>query len=123
MVINIKFNSDMTDQISTSKKIEMTEKGNKVLICWDISDVFTNNANYYTGPFTISISFINKENNQIKKRWTSSTYSSLSIGTSLLVDDIHHVAERNEELFKEIVTKQIDTYLDDNEFIIEDETY
>jgi hypothetical protein len=62
MVINIKFNSDMTDQISTSKKIEMTEKGNKVLICWDISDVFTNNANYYTGPFTISISFINKEN-------------------------------------------------------------
>jgi hypothetical protein len=128
IIVNVKFNSEYTDKTILHKAIRpIAEASDKVIICWDIAKEITNNAAYYTGNFTISISFIEYEGTGAerveKRKWTSSAYSGLSIGESLLLTDEHHITERDEEAFKDIVYEHVDTYFEDNEFTIEDETY
>lgn len=128
IIVNVKFNSEYTNKTILDKAVRpIAEESNKVIICWDITKAITNNADYYTGNFTISVTFIEYESigeEKIeKKKWTSSSYGGLSIGESLLLTDEHHIAERDEAVFKEIVYEQVDTYLEDNEFTIEDKTY
>jgi hypothetical protein len=119
IIVNVKLNSEVTEKTFLGEAVKpITQEGNKVLICWDISKTITNNASYYTGQFTISVTFIANEGSAAEKKWTSSSYSGLSIGESLLLTDESHVAERDEGLFKTIVNEQIDNYFEDNEFTI-----
>lgn len=126
IIINVQFNSDITDKTYLENAVKpLTEDGNKVLICWDIANQITNNAAYYTGQFTISVTFIAK-NQEKEKKWTSASYSKLSIGDSLLLTDENHIAERDESIIDkaverhigESVEQHIDTYFEQNEFSI-----
>ena len=119
IIINVKLNSDLTKKTYLDDAVKpVTEEGNKVLICWDISKVITNNADYYSGKFTISVTFIANEGTDQERKWTSSSYNGLSIGESLLLTDENHIAERDEGVFKKVIYEEIDNYLDENEFAI-----
>lgn len=77
-------------------KNDESEKTDKVLIVWDVPSEITNNEYSYIGNITISFKIIVKVNDVITKRWTTSAYSGLSIGSSLLIGDIIGFTERNE---------------------------
>jgi hypothetical protein len=122
--INAKFNDYIAQGITDVTAKPITEEGNKVLIKWPVSpditsaiDESTNEP--FTGTFTISITFSQKDGKDYTKRWTSAAFSGLTIAPSLLTDDAEAFAIRNEQAVEQI----IDTYFDDNEFTIEEEIY
>ena len=124
MYINVSMGNSLTDEylLDTIQPLFQSDaegNGNKLLITWVIPADITNNAEYYTGSFTISIKLIVKDGEQIVKRWTTSTFSKLSIGTSLLLTDVNSIAERDEYIVKKVVSDVIDDEI--NEYF--DETY
>jgi hypothetical protein len=88
----------------------------KYLLCWNIPAKITCNNEYYTGTFSLSLKFEILEEDDItpQKRWITSTFNKLSIGSSLVEQDIIEYASREED----IVIQIIDKYLDDRDFII-----
>jgi hypothetical protein len=42
------------------------------------------------------------------------------IGESLLLTDINHVVERDDNIIKDVVREEIDTYFDENRFVIDE---
>lgn len=88
----------------------------KYLLCWKIPPEITCNAEYYTGLFAISLKIekLSTDNKTIEQRWITSTFNKLSIGNSLVEQDIEGYASREEN----VVIQIIDKYLDNREFVI-----
>lgn len=107
-------------------------KANKILITWDVPAVITNNAQGYSGDFTISLKIQIADGEVITKRWTTAKFNKLTIGPSALQDDIIALITRDEEILEravtevaaeitnEIVDEKIDDYFDNTYFITED---
>lgn len=119
IVVNVFLAKEFTDRTTLTGTAKLiTEYGNKVLVCWDVDKAITNNANYYSGKFAVSLTFITGEGTSQEKWWTTSTYKELVIGESLLLTDINHVVERDDDIIKDVVREEIDTYFNENQFTI-----
>jgi hypothetical protein len=88
----------------------MPDNEEQLLITWEVPDAITNNSAYYTGNIAIALSLELGD-----KRWTTSVFSKLQIGASLLLSDISGITERNEE----IVGEAIDEYMHKHFFVIQ----
>jgi hypothetical protein len=109
-----------SDTITTKNLFETDEdrKSDKVLLTWDVPAKITKNEGNYVGSIKISVEVYEKdENGNIIKRWVSSNFDNLILGSSLLQEDIISLAERNEQVVREIVEEQIDEYVDNTYFI------
>lgn len=113
------------------------KKESKLLLTWDIPQEITTNEEGYIGNFAISIKVeVTKEENEITeytKRWTTSILNRLNIGSSGILNDVIELASRDETILNDAVKDVIDNYLEDsvvdnavetyfenNEFVIED---
>lgn len=127
--INLSIGDTHTEEIKIekSKIVPMFENEEKVLIYWEVLDNITSNDFSYTGPINISIKILIKNNGIITKRWTTSTFSKLTIGPSSLLTDLNNIDARDEELIKkaveeligEVEEELIEDYFNSREFIIE----
>jgi hypothetical protein len=127
--VNVSIEDSITDEEEISKEaIKLfTENGNKVLMSWDIPPNITNNSYNYVGPINISLKFIEYNGDEIVKRWVTTSFTQLLIGTSLLLNDIADINERDEEIIEkvvkqvveEVVEEEVDDYFDEHYFITE----
>ena len=107
---NVIFGEEASEKLEISTIKPLFENQDQLLIIWDVPDRITNNEQYYTGTITIALSF---EFND--KRWTTSAFSKLQIGASLLLTDVSNIVERDES----IVTAAIDEYMNKHFFVIQ----
>lgn len=103
--------------ILASDRKPMFGNEEKYLLCWHMPPEITCNAEYYTGIFSLSLKFekIAADGETITKRWTTSTFNKLSIGPSLVQQDVTEYASREENAVIQI----IDEYVDNREFVID----
>lgn len=100
-----------------SERKPMFGNEEKYLLCWNIPTNITCSNEYYIGIFSLSLKLeVLGENEMIpQKRWITSTFNKLSIGSSLIEQDITAYASREEDAVIQI----IDKYLDNREFVID----
>ena len=109
------------------------KKSNKVLITWDVPDVLTNNAEGYTGIISISLKIeVDNEQGNLAKRWSTSSFGKLTIGPSVLLNDVTELISRDEGIVERVVDEaleegiegmvdeKIDNYMDNTTFEISD---
>lgn len=109
------------------------KKSNKVLITWDVPDVLTNNAEGYTGIISISLKIeVNNEQGNLAKRWSTSSFGKLTIGPSVLLNDVTELFSRDESIVGRVVDEaleegiegmvdeKIDNYMNNTAFEISD---
>ena len=115
--VNVAFDSETSEwkKIDKSAITPYSENGNKVIICWDVSSDITNNNQKYVGNIAISLKFEKIINGQIAQRWVTSSYTQLKIGSSLILNTITDIVERDEE----ILERAIDNYFDERYFVTE----
>ena len=103
--------------ILTSNRKPMFGNGEKYLLCWQMPPEITCNAEYYTGVFSLSLKIekIAEDNETIEQRWITSTFNKLSIGPSLVQQDVTEFASREEN----VVIQIIDEYFDNREFVVD----
>ena len=106
-----------------------SKKANKVLLVWDVPTELTTNAEGYTGTISISLKAeVKDEQEKLTKRWSTSTFSKLTIGPSVLLDDITELVSRDESIVEriveqevsEVIDEKIDNYMDNTPFEISD---
>ena len=130
MYVNVQFGTEVTEwmQIPKDNFKPYSENADKVIACWDVPAKITNNNYGYIGNISISLKFEVKDGNgDITKRWVSSSFTQLTIGPSLLTNTVIDIAERNEDLVREMVAeavdevidKEVDEYFDEHNFVVE----
>lgn len=121
----IAFNKETSAEfeIGIEARKPMFNNDGKYLLCWEIPESVTCNKEYYIGTIQLSIKLQNKifDNNipKINQRWITSTFTKLSIGPSLVTQDISEFAAREEE----VVVRIIDQYFDNNSFVVDAENF
>lgn len=108
----------------TAKKLFMTDterKSDKLLLTWNVPEKITRNEGNYIGAIVISIEVYQEKNGNINKRWITSNFDKLVLGSSLRQEDIINLAERNEQIVRDIVDEQIDDYIDNTYFVTTDQ--
>ena len=99
---------------------ETNKKANKVLITWDVPDAITNNNQGYVGTFVISLKAqVNDADGNITKRWSTAQFDKLTIGPSVLLNDVTELVARDEEIVGRVVDGKIDEYID-NTYLVFD---
>ena len=129
--VNIKFGTETTQWMPIPRADNFkpySENADKLIVCWDVPASITNNEYHYIGNISISLKFeVKDENNEPIKRWVSSAFTQLEIGPSLLTHTVIDIAERDENLVRELVEEtvnevideEIDEYFDEREFVVE----
>lgn len=133
--VGVSFISDTVDDYRISNEnirsmfvSETNHKANKVLITWDVPDTITNNAQGYSGTFSISLKLVVEDDeHNITKRWSTAKFNKVAIGPSALQDDLVVLVARDEGLVQKVVDKvvdevindKIDDYMDSNYFVID----
>lgn len=119
--ITTAFGKELSEDIPLNERKPMFSNGDNYLLCWDIPTNITCNDKEKTGNFSISIKLqktaIEENQRIIKQRWTTSTFTKLVLGPSLVNQDISAFASREEEA----VVAIIDNYLDNKDFVIDAE--
>ena len=97
-------------------------KTDKLLLTWNVPKEITNNQQAYIGTFTISLKVqIVNEENEIIKRWSTSTFNRLTIGPSTVLNDTIELVSRDEDIVKNAVEQSIDEYIDNTDFVVSGE--
>jgi hypothetical protein len=78
-------------------------KFNKILVAWDIPKDITNNQQGYTGKFTLSLKVERFVGGVVTKRWVTSPFADLAIGSSLILHDINSFISRDEQALQKAV--------------------
>lgn len=128
--VNVQFGTEVTEWMEIPKDNfkPYSENADKAIACWDVPAKISNNNYGYIGNISISLKFEMEDGNgNITKRWVSSSFTQLSIGPSLLTNTVVDIAERNEDLIKEIVAESVDEiidkevgeYFDEHSFVVE----
>ena len=119
--VNVVFDSETTEwkKIEKSAIVPYSENGNKVVICWNVSSDITNNNQKYVGNIGISLKFEKKVEEDIVQRWVTSSYTQLQIGSSLMLNTVIDIVERDEEIVERAIEGAIDNYFDEHYFITE----
>lgn len=90
------------------------KKSNKVLLIWDVPMALTNNADGYVGTFSISLKAeVRNESKEIIKRWSTSSFNKLTIGPSVLLDDVTELVSRDEQIVERIVEQEVSEVIDE----------
>lgn len=99
---------------------ETNKKANKVLITWDIPAAITNNNQGYVGTFAISLKAqVNDADGNIIKRWSTAQFDKLTIGPSVLLNDVTELVARDEEILDRAVDEKVDEYFDNTYMVFD----
>ena len=107
--------ADKKDYVKQMFKSETNQKANKVLIIWDVPESVTNNNQAYAGNFSISLKIQTEDAEQKPiKRWTTAQFNKVTIGQSVLLNDMISLIARDEELVGRVVEEIVDQSLDES---------
>lgn len=141
--VGVAFISDTVEdfRVTNIKPIFLSntnKESNRVLVTWDVPDVITNNQHGYIGTFAISLKAQIEENGVITKRWSTAQFNKLTIGPSVLLNDVIALVARDEEIVERavegvvdevidekidgVIDEKIDDYIDTTYFVTEDNT-
>lgn len=108
----------------TAKTLFVTDtdrKSDKLLLTWNVPEKITRNEGNYIGTIVISVEVYQEKEGVVNKRWITSNFDKLQLGSSLRQEDVVNLAERNEQIVREIVDEQIDNYIDNTYFVTTDQ--